>query len=217
MVTAVYKQSFGCIIATATFDSQHSPQVSLLRGFRDHYVYSSFAGYSFMRVFNAWYYSFSPTVALQITRHEWVKPLFKVGLAPLLLILQGAAYIYPLIDGNGELAVVISGITASSLIGLVYLAPINTLALYYLEKRRESLLKFTSLYLKSLVVIGVLSLVGIFISELWYMPPLMMLSTTTLVLVALFLTGFTPYYLMRVKKRDCQVYMKRLVKKFFER
>ena len=42
----------GCLIATATFGSELTPQVQFLRNFRDHRVLQTFAGSQFMIVFN---------------------------------------------------------------------------------------------------------------------------------------------------------------------
>jgi peptide/nickel transport system substrate-binding protein len=54
-LTAAYIQSFGCVIATATFGSELSPEVQFLRTFRDQKVMVTFAGSQFMVVFNASY------------------------------------------------------------------------------------------------------------------------------------------------------------------
>jgi hypothetical protein len=58
-----------CIIATTTYGSELTPEVQLLRGFRDKIVLSTFAGSQFMKLFYAWYYSFSPDVAVFIASH----------------------------------------------------------------------------------------------------------------------------------------------------
>ena len=60
--TALGTQKPQCLIATATYGSQLSPEVELLRGYRDDAVKSSI-GWSFLLMFNTWYYSFSPKVA----------------------------------------------------------------------------------------------------------------------------------------------------------
>ena len=52
-----------CLIATAAFGSELTPQVQYLRHFRDHYILSTASGTAFMKVFNTVYYSFSPQVA----------------------------------------------------------------------------------------------------------------------------------------------------------
>ena len=53
----------GCLIATAAFGSELTPQVQYLRNFRDHYILSTASGSAFMNTFNSIYYSFSPQVA----------------------------------------------------------------------------------------------------------------------------------------------------------
>src|SRR3970040_1565795 len=53
----------GCLIATATFGSELSPQVQSLRELRDKTLLQTTSGSSFMNGFNQFYYLFSPTVA----------------------------------------------------------------------------------------------------------------------------------------------------------
>src|SRR5208337_3548738 len=60
----------GCLIATATYGSALSPEVQFLRNFRDHAILQTFAGSSFMMIFNDWYYSFSP----QVSQYEYAHP-----------------------------------------------------------------------------------------------------------------------------------------------
>jgi len=67
--------SSGCLIATATFGAL-SPEVQLLRPFRDTQILQTFAGRSFILAFNAWYYSFSPAIAEFITQHSGFRPLY---------------------------------------------------------------------------------------------------------------------------------------------
>src|SRR5215213_7416996 len=47
-----------CLIATAAFGSELSPQVQYLRNFRDHYILSTVSGSAFMDTFNSIYYTF---------------------------------------------------------------------------------------------------------------------------------------------------------------
>ena len=49
----------GCLIATATFDSELSPQVQKLREIRDSKLLQTESGTQFMESFNSFYYSFS--------------------------------------------------------------------------------------------------------------------------------------------------------------
>ena len=53
----------GCLIATATFDSELAPQVQQLRELRDNKLLQTKHGSDFMKAFNNFYYSFSPQVA----------------------------------------------------------------------------------------------------------------------------------------------------------
>ncbi|MDQ3975348.1 MAG: hypothetical protein M3264_02375, partial [Thermoproteota archaeon] len=46
-----------CLIATAAFGSELTPQVQYLRHFRDHYILSTASGTAFMKVFDSVYYS----------------------------------------------------------------------------------------------------------------------------------------------------------------
>lgn len=124
-----------CIIATATYDSEMAPQVQFLRGFRDGIVMKTFAGSSFMILFNAWYYSWSPPVAAFISPNDYFKAAMRIFLQPLLNILQTAAAAFSLFTFNGELGIVVAGLVASTLIGIVYFMPITTLILILATKR----------------------------------------------------------------------------------
>ena len=63
----------GCLIATATYGSELAPQVQLLREIRDNSLLNTESGTVFMKTFNEFYYSFSPTIA------DWEResPVFK--------------------------------------------------------------------------------------------------------------------------------------------
>jgi hypothetical protein len=126
-----------CIIATVTFGSEAAPAVQFLRGFRDNLVVKTNAGSAFMTVFNAWYYSFSPTVAGFIASHDPLRAPMRVILYPLLGILGLSTFTYSLFSGTPEFAIVIAGLLASSLIGLVYLTPFMLLGMRALRRRRR--------------------------------------------------------------------------------
>ena len=113
----------GCLIATATYGSELSPEVQFLRGFRDRQVLLTFAGSEFMKAFNAWYYSFSPSVASFIADNPTVRAAMKILLYPLVGILYLSASAYSAFNFNPELAVCIAGLVASGLIGVVYFCP----------------------------------------------------------------------------------------------
>ena len=74
----------GCLIATATYGSELSPQVQLLREIRDNQLLNTEAGTSFMNTFNDVYYSFSPTIADMERESPLFKELVKISLTPML-------------------------------------------------------------------------------------------------------------------------------------
>ena len=74
----------GCLIATAAYGSEMSPQVQMLREIRDNQLMNTEAGKSFMSGFNEMYYSFSPTIADMERENPMFKEVVKVGLTPML-------------------------------------------------------------------------------------------------------------------------------------
>jgi len=126
-----------CVIATATFGSEASPAVQFLRNFRDRLVLSTTAGSAFMQVFNAWYYSFSPSVAQFIASNDPIRAPVRVLLYPLLGVLSISTFTYSLFSATPEFAIVMAGIVASSLIGLVYLTLPALVGMRSLRKRRS--------------------------------------------------------------------------------
>ena len=77
----------GCLIATASFGSELSPQVQLLREIRDNTVLQTKFGSAFMTGFNQLYYSFSPTVADYERENLIFKEAVKLTFTPLLVSL----------------------------------------------------------------------------------------------------------------------------------
>ncbi len=125
-----------CIIATVTYGSELSSEVSFLRKFRGEVILSSFAGENFLKVFNAFYYSFSPQVAEVIASNELLRSLMKIFLYPLIGLLQISAFAsQPLSTLSHEAASVVAGFIASLLIGLIYFTPISTLIKWLIERR----------------------------------------------------------------------------------
>ncbi|MEM3017309.1 MAG: CFI-box-CTERM domain-containing protein [Candidatus Bathyarchaeia archaeon] len=163
-----------CIVATATYGSELSPEVQFLRSFRDGTVRRTFAGDSFMTVFNTWYYSFSPLVADFIGSHDLAKGAVKVGLYPLIGILHVASAAYVPFKDAVEVGVFLSGAVASILIGAVYLMP----ALTPLMFRRKRLVMLT---LKAAAVILASGLVFSLLGEYCSHRELMMIGTSMFV------------------------------------
>lgn len=83
----------GCLIATAAFGSELSPQVQLLREVRDNVLLSTRSGTGFMGAFNAVYYSFSPTVADWERDSPVFKEAVKTAITPMLSTLSILNYV----------------------------------------------------------------------------------------------------------------------------
>ena len=111
----------GCLIATAAFGSELTPQVQFLRNFRDQYILSTASGSVFMNAFNSIYYSFSPQLADYERAQPWLQTTVKAGLYPLFGILMAAERAYAGVAG--DTGTILAGATASSFIGAVYLWP----------------------------------------------------------------------------------------------
>ena len=78
------QQGGGCLIATATYGSELSPQVQLLREIRDNQLLNTEAGSAFMNTFNDVYYSFSPYIADIERENPLFKEAVKISLTPML-------------------------------------------------------------------------------------------------------------------------------------
>jgi len=74
-----------------------------------------------MVVFNTWYYSFSPTVANYIATHSAERAVMRIALYPLVGILYLTSVLYSTTSAYPEIAVLLSGLLASSLIGGFYI------------------------------------------------------------------------------------------------
>jgi hypothetical protein len=112
-----------CIIATAAFGSKMDTNVEAMRNLRDNYVKITFTGGNFMRVFNNWYYSWSPSMAEIIHSNEALRQVAKFVLYPVVgsvIVAQGT---YLLLSFNSELAATTSILTAAFICGIFYIAP----------------------------------------------------------------------------------------------
>lgn len=113
-----------CFIATATYGSELSPEVSLLRDLRDKKISQTVAGRNFMLLFNSFYYSFSPQVATVISSHALMRSASKLLLYPLIGILYVSDRVFTALSFNGELAVTAAGVSAAMGIGAIYVGPV---------------------------------------------------------------------------------------------
>jgi len=110
----------GCLIATAAFGSELSPQVQFLRELRDNTVLQTESGSAFMTGFNHFYYSFSPAVADYERENPVFKETVKLALTPLLTSLTLLQYAD--IDSESEMLGYGIGIILLN-IGMYFVAP----------------------------------------------------------------------------------------------
>jgi hypothetical protein len=126
------------VIASAAYGSELAPEVQFLREFRDKSVTSTFAGGQFMKVFNEFYYSFSPSVAQLTASNPQLSTGVRALIYPLIASLHVAASVFQaLLPFNAEVAMVLSGVLASCLIGLTYISPI-VLVRAVMRRRRKA-------------------------------------------------------------------------------
>jgi len=121
----------GCLIATATFGSEMSPQVQKLREIRDNGLLKTDAGSAFMEAFNQLYYSFSPTIADLERESPLFKEAVKLAITPLLTSLSILNYV----EFDSEETVLGFGISLILLnVGMYFIAP--TIILSRIFKRQ---------------------------------------------------------------------------------
>lgn len=171
----------GCLIATAAFGSELAPQVQQLRLFRDGIALKTHAGSSFMSVFNTWYYSFSPSVADYERQAPWLQSTVRILIHPLLGILALSTYVYDSLAFSSELGIVSAGITASTLVGLLYFAPLGVALGIANRKRRWDMSRARLV----LMCTWMASVAAIVLAEIAGMQAAMMFGTSLLVLSAI--------------------------------
>ena len=110
----------GCLIATATYGSELAPQVQQLRELRDNSLLQTESGTSFMKGFNQFYYSFSPTIADLERENPTFKEFVKITLTPMISSLSILNYV----DMDSEASVLGYGISLIMLnVGMYFVAP----------------------------------------------------------------------------------------------
>jgi len=143
-------QSSQCVIATAAYGSELAGPVQFLRSFRDMDVNRTFLGHHFLSAFNAWYYSWAPSIARLELKNNELRSAVRTAILPLLGTLYVSSVLFDWLHFNPELAVLISGIMASSMLGAIYLTPIALTVTYWTRRRvgRTTIVK--------LILLGVL-------------------------------------------------------------
>ena len=114
-----------CVIATAAYGSELAAPVQTLRMFRDLDVKRTYLGSSFIEAFDAWYYSWAPAIATFESLHAYARAVVRAALIPLIGILFLSSAIFGTLHPiSADGAILISGIFASAMLGVVYLSPI---------------------------------------------------------------------------------------------
>jgi len=127
-----------CLIASAAYGSELAPQIQILREFRDRTVMVTFVGTQFMRVFNAFYYSFSPAVAGATVANPMLASLVRMLIRPMITALCVASWISCQLPLRSELAALLAGVAASGLIGAIYGTP---LVLFMTMRKKAKILR----------------------------------------------------------------------------
>lgn len=140
-----------------------------------------------MVAFNAWYYSFSPYVAGYLSTHWVERTIMKGILYPLIGMLYLTSNLYSTTAAYPELAALLSGLLASSLIGAFYLG--LPLTLLRARVRRLRVVKADALLGRSFGVALLGGLVAFFFGEVFVNPTVLMLSSAAVVLSALCLSA----------------------------
>jgi hypothetical protein len=145
------------------------------------------AGSSFMIAFSSLYYSVSPTVASYLHEHWVERTAMKGALYPLIGILWLTSATFNELGSYPEVAALISGMLASSLIGAVYIG----LPLAVIEARIPRLLgsRKQKAILQRLTRVLFAGLLALGLGELFLTVPLLILSTATIVLCTMFLAA----------------------------
>jgi hypothetical protein len=121
----------GCIIATAAYGSELEPHVQLLRQARDQRLLSTFAGLQFIRIFDRFYYSFSPEVAEIVGSNSLLAEATRLMLSPLIQILKILIFV-----PATEAGMILGGLTAAAFVSLTYMG--LPVFLIVLTRRKET-------------------------------------------------------------------------------
>ena len=121
--------STSCPVSYVTNGNRLQPYAQFLRNFRDNQIQNTTAGRTFLTTFNAWYYSWAPSIAYSAATSPYAYTAVQATVIPLLGILYTSYYSYTLVAPlSAEAAAITAGLVAASLIGVIYFAPIAYVA-----------------------------------------------------------------------------------------
>jgi hypothetical protein len=181
-----------CVIATATYGSELAPEVQLLRNFRDNMILRTYTGSTFMTIFNAWYYSFSPAMAGVITKNSALTAPMKIALYPIVAISKIGVATFTATQGAPDIAVVLTGLVMSWLIGAVYLTAPVTVVFNFTRMRRV-----TKRLQECLMAMVLLSMAGVLASALLRVTSILAISAPALVLAVMTLSAILTMHSLR--------------------
>ena len=107
----------GCFIATAAFGSSMEKHVTILKDFRDNYLFPNTMG----RIFVNTYYKYSPAVAHFIEKHETLRGVIRMGLMPLVVISYSTIHFGP--------------VTTLTVFAVLFILPVCLVAFYRRKSR----------------------------------------------------------------------------------
>lgn len=120
-ITLEENEGGGCLIATATYGTELSPQVQNLRELRDNSLLNTESGRTFMELFNVIYYSFSPYIA----DYERENPVFRDAVKLFITPMVSSLSILNYVDMDSEESVLGYGISLILLnLSMYFVAPV---------------------------------------------------------------------------------------------
>jgi len=140
-----------------------------------------------MIAFNAWYYSFSPNVASYESNHVVERTVMMGVLYPLIGILKLSSLTFSAASAFPELAALLSGLVASSLIGAFYVGLPLALIRAKIRRLRAPGTQRTLEMLLAVTVLG--GIFALLVGELLSAPILLMIASVAIVLSSLFLSA----------------------------
>jgi len=90
-----------------------------------------------MNIFNAFYYSFSPTVASTAASSPALTAVVRILLYPLVWILQASSLIFSTLALAPEAGIVVTGVFGGALFGVIYVAPPFLGISYTIKKKND--------------------------------------------------------------------------------
>jgi len=188
-----------CVIATATYGSELSPEVSFLRGFRNDFILKTYSGSKFYIAFDAFYYSWSTPVAVFIGEHQVIRTIMKFVIYPLIGALELTAnLVLPWSGTAPEAAAVVAGFIASCLIGLIYFFPL-ALAIRYALTKVMTIRPVTRRFLKYNMLFVLIMIPTIAMGIMMNSSILTITTTSLYVLATVMLASSTGLYIVERK------------------